>query len=79
VKGAAQEIRRGTIRWRRVIAASRDAGGTENSNTAANSLAKQTVGGSRIAHSTKNIGVPDATRPRTSPYDTAITIGACVR
>jgi len=41
--------------------------------------AKHTVTGSRIATSRKNIGVPEVTRPRTSPKDTAITIGACVR
>jgi hypothetical protein len=38
-----------------------------SSNTAANIRAKHTVNGSRIATSTKNIGVPESTRPRTSP------------
>jgi len=41
--------------------------------------AKHTVAGSRIAASTKNAGVPVATRPSTRPYDTAMTIGTCVR
>jgi hypothetical protein len=50
-----------------------------SSNTAANIRAKHTVTGSRIATSTKNIGAPEVTLPRTRPKDTAITIGACVR
>jgi hypothetical protein len=45
-----------------------------SSNTAANSRAKQTVVGTSTAVSTRKVGVPGATRPITSPYDTANTI-----
>lgn len=50
-----------------------------SSKTAANSRAKDTVTGTSTAVSRRNVGAPGGTRPSTSPYETAMTIGAWVR